>query len=226
MFESLRKGLNSVLYKDVPDAQSASPSLAPAKGAPTSARVITNAPAAVDPAVYAEIDKGIQSKLLSALEKADASVYQELDDFLDTMADAITDENLRWKKAIEFLAKKGHSVGALLSDVDKCIGALEEQGRLFSADVARQLKDRVGSREQSVETLTQQIAAKEAQKAAMEAEIEALRQKRDTDQAAISTEQAKVERVQSRYDIVYPAIMADIKGTRMKLESFLPKGAQ
>lgn len=224
MFESLKKGLQSVLYVE----DDASPKALPAPVvAPPSARVISNGPtvAVVDPAVFAEIDKGIQAKLMGALEKADASIYQELDDFLDTMADAIPDENLRWRKAIEFLSKKGYTVGALLTDVDKCLGILEEHGRLFSNDVARQLKDRVGSREQSVETLSQQILAKEAQLAAMQEEITALRQRRDTDQAAISTEQAKVERVQSRFDIVFPAIMADVKAQRTKLESFLPKGA-
>jgi hypothetical protein len=225
MFAGLKKGLQSVLYVEE-ETEAASKAVAPAV-API-APVVSNSPTAVavDPAVFAEIDKGLQAKLMTALEGADASVYRELDDFLDTMADAIPDENLRWKKGLEFLAKKGHTVGALLSDVDKCIGVLEDHGRLFSADVSKQLRDRVGSREQSVQLLSQQIDAKEAQKAAMEAEIIALRQKRDTDQAAISTETAKVERVQSRFEVVFPAIMADIKAQRVKLESFLPKGVK
>jgi hypothetical protein len=222
------KNLKSLLFEDVPDPPiaAASPAAAPAAAVSpftptTGAPVFRAPPPAIDPAVHAEIDRGIQTKLLEAVSAANATLYNELDDFLDTMADAIPDEGMRWRKALEFQAKKGHTPQLILLDVDKCIGALEEHGRLFSKNVEQQLKDRVGSRVQSVETLTNQIAAKQRELEALQNEIRALEDRRNTDQAAISTEQAKVERVQARFSVVFPIIMNEVKTQRAKLESFV-----
>lgn len=218
----LRSGLSSLLFETVPDA----PADGKAPAAPASPQATTPASPSVAPAVKPpvagedEIDRGIQAKLVEAIDGAGATLYSELDDFVDMMADTIPDENVRWKKGIELLSKKGHTVLAILGDIDKCIGALEEHGRIFSRNVEQQLRDRVGSRVQSVESLTKQITEKEATLAAMQAEIDGLKQKRDTDQAAISIEQAKVERVQTRFAVVFPTVLDEVKTQRKRVEAF------
>jgi len=226
VFRNFGKALTSLVYEDVPDEGAPAPA---ATAQPTPATASAAAPPPPRPSAVAEdfteIDRGIQAKLLDAMNAAGAPLYNDLDAFLDEMADAIPDENMRWKKAVAFLTKKGHSITEILTDVDKCIGALEEHSRIFNSNVEQQLRSRVGSKEKSVEDLNGQLAQKQAQLDALQAEMATIREKRDADQAAISTEKARVERVQRRFSVVFPAAMTEVKGHRAKLEGFINASA-
>jgi predicted nucleic acid-binding Zn-ribbon protein len=210
------KSLKSFFYEETETPSNAPSTPAPAEPAP----VISNLPPAPGPstAETQRIDQALQQKMNHAIEAAGIAGYKALDDMLDSLEDVVPDVNVRYKKALEICAKQGYTPAVLLNDIDRAIGVLEEESRVFEADQKRQFQSSVGALTRSVETLTQQITSKEAQMAALQTEILALRQKRDTDASAISSEQATIDHVNSRFTAVYQAIMKEVQAQRTAVE--------
>jgi chromosome segregation ATPase len=186
--------------------------------------VISNhAPSAPSPssAETAELDRKLHGLLMTTLDSAGISIYKALDGMVESLADVVPDENLRYKKALEILAKQGHTLPLILQDIDKAIGALEDSSREFEATQKSQFQQSVGALHRSVEELSTRITAKQAEAAKLAEEISTLTKKRDEDAASISTAQAKIDRVGGRYSVVYQAFMREVQAQRAIVEQQL-----
>lgn len=209
------KGLKSFFYEDDPAPGAA---VAPA---PAAAPVVSNhAPTAPSPSASenAELDQKLHGLLMATLDGAGIAVYKALDDMVDSLADVVPDQNLRYKKALEILAKQGHTLPLILQDIDKAIGALEDSSRDFEATQKNQFQQSVGALHRSVDEATARITAKQAEAAKLAQEIGELSKKRDADAASISTAQANIDRVGGRYTVVYQTFMREVQAQRALVE--------
>lgn len=212
------KALKSIFYEEDPPPTASKP--AATSAAPVISNHTSSAPAPSS-AETAELDQKLHKLLMAALDGAGIAIYKALEDMLESLADVVPDENLRYKKALQILAKQGHTLPLILQDIDKAIGALEDSSREFEATQKRQFQQSVGALHQSVEALTAQITAKEAEAARLRNEIAEMTKKRDADAASISTEQAQIDRVGGRYSVVYGAFMREIQSQRATVEQQL-----
>jgi len=202
-------GVRGVFLED--DAPPGQP--VPAK-APVPAPVAQPAVPTPDEAETAQLDEKLKQQLLSSVYGAGVAAYKALDDTLETLEDVVPDINLRYKKALEILAKQGKTLPVILSDIDKAIGSLEEESRVFEADQKKHFQASVGALHTSVDTLKQQIQAKKAEVDRLNKEIEDMTRKCDADQASISTAQAEINHVQDRFTAVFQTIMREIQSQR------------
>jgi hypothetical protein len=164
----------------------------------------------------AKIDSMVRDRLTSAIDKAGVLALKELGDTLDTLADAIPDEGARLKAAIKLVSKK-YSSGALLQDIDKCIGVLEESDRIFAEESKVQSEKTVGGKTRLVEELTTAIAQKEQQISILRQEIVSATAQRDTEASSIAGEQTKIALVQERFRSAYQAIRTTLESQRAKI---------
>jgi hypothetical protein len=172
--------LGEIFAPEVPDEVEASPvSLPPPAGAPVSAPpsyVPGPSVPAVDPAYARQLDEAATGQLSAAMEKV-AGSYAEFVTNMEVLAEAVPDEGAQVKAVMKLLAKKGVNPLKLLSDVDACLGALEEENRVFKAATQDQIDQKVGAKRKAVEQLKADIVAKQAAITAMQNEINALNAK-------------------------------------------------
>ncbi len=210
------KDLKAFFYEEG-DAKKPAPAQEPHASAP----VISNQPApapATDPAEVQAIDKQLQEVLMASLHEAGIAAYTALDDMLDSLADIAPNLDVRYKKALEILGKQGHSLPLIYQDIEKAVGALEDASRAFEADQKKQFQTSVGTLHRTVDTLTQQIAAKTTQRDALTQEIAALTKSRDENTAEISSAQAQIDKVEARFVIVYKSFMDEVEGQKAEIE--------
>jgi chromosome segregation ATPase len=172
----------------------------------------------VSPAEMTAIDQRLQTILLEAIASSGAPAYKALDDVVDSLEDVVPNVNDRYRKALQILTKQGHSPITILNDVDKVIGALEESSRQFEVDQKNHFQNSVGALHRSVETLGQQIAAKQAEIARLTQEVQTLAQKRDADAASIASEQAQIDHVEGRFKVVFNTFMSEVQSQRAAVE--------
>jgi chromosome segregation ATPase len=213
--------LGLVEYEGSPGADSETPSASPA---PTAAPVaspppVAAAPTVVDSARFAEVDKACKARLTQAMENDGAPLPEE---FMETLSvlETIPTEEARFKTALSLLGKRGHTPAAILSDYDKTLGVLEETARAFEGNLKVQIESKVGAKHASVEQLTSDIAAKQAQIQAMQAEIESLTVQRDNEQSSIAEEQSKLTTVQQRFKVIFAHVKNEIQGQRTKIAQY------
>ncbi len=212
------KALKGLFYED--DSPAVPGQAVPAASAPVISNHAPAAPAA-NSAETAELDQKLHGLLMATLDGAGIAIYKALDDMVDSLADVVPDQNLRYKKALEILAKQGHTLPLILQDIDKAIGALEDSSRDFEATQKSQFQQSVGALHRSVDELTAKINAKQAEVAKLNQEIGEMSKKRDTDAASISTAQANIDRVGGRYTVVYQAFMREVQAQRAIVEQQL-----
>ncbi len=210
------KSLRSIFYEDDPVAGTPT---APVATAP----VISNTPSVPvpDAAETAALDQKLHGLLMTALTTADIGAYRALDDMLDSLTDVVPDETIRYKKALEILAKQGHTLPLILEDIDKAIGALEESSRDFEATQKSQFQKSVGTLHQTVDDLTASIVAKQGQAAKLNQEVVEMTQRRSQASGSISTAQAEIDHVGGRYTAVYQTIMKEVQTQRAAVEQRL-----
>lgn len=215
------------LVEEVPDEE-AKPNGKAAEAAPAPAhqpppQAHANVPAAPDPeeaARNAALDKMVKKQLADAIEQAGAALVEELVDLMDTLRDSIPDEKLRYTTALKILMKKGSSVVAICTDIDKCIGALEAKEREFNATLKDQFDKRVGGRGDVVTSCDEQIAAKTAQITQLQNEIADLTVKKSEAQTGISEEKDKLEQAQERFTLAYHTFRTEIESQRAKITQY------
>lgn len=203
---------------EVSEEEEATPAT-PSKPA-TAAAVTASKPAAVDQAKLTELDQAAKKQLGEAMQKAGAALVEELSDLLDSLTDAIPDEKSRYTAALKILIKKGNPIGAILQDFDKCIGALEEDDRVFVGQLKAQFDKRVGSRTQAVADYDSQIATKQGQIQKLTDEIAEIVLQRDDAQKSITEEQTKLNQVQERFEMAYRALRSEVEAQRAKITQY------
>ncbi len=173
----------------------------------------------VDPELtqrLAGIDTMVRERLTGAINKAGVLALKELGDTLDTLTEDIPDEGARLKAAVKLVSKK-YSSGALLQDIDKCIGVLEESDRIFAEETKAQSEKTVGGKTRLVEELTTALAQKEQQIAILKQEIVDTTAQRAAEAASIAGEQNKIALVQERFRSAYQAIRTTLESQRAKI---------
>ena len=168
----------------------------------------------------AELDRAAKDRLIQVMAEDGAPLVEELSDTLETLADAIPDEGARFKAALKLMVKKGSPIGAVLGDLDKCLGVLDQNFRTFETDTKGQLDQRVGTKVKAVQDIDGLIKAKGDQITALQNEIAELTLKRNEQQAGITVEQQKIAQVQERFGMVYRAIRTQVETQRAKVAQY------
>ncbi len=218
--KSLLGGVVNFFTETVPDGTTPDPSLPPPASLPvTVATSYAPAPAApaVDPS-YAKRLAAAAGQLSAAMEKV-AGSYSEFVVNMEVLAEAVPDEGARVKAVMKLLVKKGGNLIKLLSDVDACLGALEEENRVFKATTQEQVDQKVGSKRQAVERFKAEIASKKSQISALENEIAALTMKEGSAVSEIKAEEDNIAVVRDRFSYVFTTMRASLTSQRARLAS-------
>lgn len=168
----------------------------------------------------AALDKNAKDRLISVMEADGAPLCEELVSTLETLEDVIPDERSRYGAALKLMTKKGTPVGAILSDYDKCLGALDESFRVFEAETKEAIQRKVGLRQSGVNTIEDSIQEKTQQIAALQEQIVGLQVKKDLEEIEILKERSKIDLVQDRFVLVYKALRLKVEEHRTKILSY------
>lgn len=90
------------------------------------------------------LDEKSKIKFEAAINAKNPKYFNKLNDLLSTLAEDMP-EAATYKTAIKLLAKEGATTSLLISDLDLCISAIEENNNNFSQSVEKKLKDIVGN---------------------------------------------------------------------------------
>ncbi len=221
--ESLGKSLFSkaadLFAPEVPDEVAPDPALPPPAGV-SAAAIPSYVPApsvpAVDPAYAKQLDDAATAKLSAAMEKV-AGAYAEFVINMEVLAEAVPDEGARIKAVMKLLTKKGVNPVKLLSDVDACLGALEEENRVFKTDTQGQIDQKVGSKRKTVEKLRADIASKQAQISALQTDIAALTDMQGSAASEIKDEEDNIAVVRDRFSYIFTTMRASLTSQRARL---------
>jgi chromosome segregation ATPase len=225
-WESLGKVTDRVgLTESESHSDEAPPSVAPSGGSNSSVAspISKSVPSRTDPeaqAKLAELDKAARQQLIQAMEDSKVPLVEELGDLLESLRESIPDEKALYKAALKILVKKGSSISAICSDMDKCIGVLEDKDREFLSQLKSQFDKRVGSKKTAVDSCKQQVDAKRVQIRALESDISTLETQGQEAQGSISEEEEKLSQVQGRFEMVYRATRSEIESQRAKIAQY------
>lgn len=217
--ESFGKGLLNIFAPEVPDEAAPDPALpAPAVVPVLAAPSYAPAPSvpSVDPTYAKQLDDAATAQLSAAMEKV-AGAYAEFVINMEVLAEAVPDESARIKAVLKLLTKKGVSPVKLLSDVDACLGALEEENRIFKAATQEQIDQKVGAKRKVVEQLLADIASKQSQITALQNDIAVLTAKQGAAASEIKSEEDNIAVVRDRFSYVFTNMRASLTSQRARL---------
>lgn len=200
------------------------PEAAPAPQArPAPVAATSSPPASADPELIRKIDERTTNQLQAPIEKV-AGTYAEFMASMDALSDAVPDMAARQQAVIKLMTKKKIPLTQILSDLDACVGALEEEGRTFRKVSEDHLTKNIGGMKQESSSFDSSIAAKEAQVAAVQSEIAALRAKKASKESDIKNSESEAQLVQSRFSIIYGSIHSAMASQRKQISDLINKG--
>lgn len=168
----------------------------------------------------AELQASVQKRLIDVMENDGAPLVEELMGTLETLQDSIPDERACFLAALKLLKKRSITVQSILGDYDKCLGVLEENKRLFEADIQKQVDQRVGAKQRAVADYEKAIQAKNEQIATLQQEIADLVVKKDTEQSAVSVERSKIDQFHGTFNVVYQNVRSAVEQQRVKVSQY------
>lgn len=157
----------------------------------------------VDQEAIKALDEKSKAKFQAAITAKNPKFYFKLNDLLSTLAEDMPNEGATYKTAIKLLAKEGATTTLLISDLDLCISAIDENNKSFSESVNQKLNERIGSRQTNIATIDQTLAQKTQQIQALQAEITTLTNQKQVEANAIGEETNKINLSKERFIIVY-----------------------
>lgn len=217
-----RAGVLSEVPAETPAAAEPTPqATAPVAVAAKPVATVTTPVADPDQAKkLAELQASVQKRLIDVMENDGAPLVEELMGTLETLQDSIPDERACFLAALKLLKKRSITVQAILGDYDKCLGVLEENKRLFEADIQKQVDQRVGAKQRAVADYEKAIQAKNEQIATLQQEIADLVVKKDTEQSAVSVERSKIDQFHGTFNHVYQNVRSAVEQQRVKVSQY------
>ncbi len=164
----------------------------------------------VDQEAIKVMDEKSKAKFQTAINSKNPKFYVKLNDLLATLAEDMPNEGAAYKTAIKLLAKEGASTSLLISDLDICISAIDENNKSFSDTVAKKLNDLIGSRQSNITNIDQTIAQQQQQIQALQANIATLSQQKTNESSAINEETQKINLSKERFSIVYNQLRSQL----------------
>ncbi len=197
---------------------------APAKPVPRPEPVaaVPSPSPAQDPELIRKIDEQAMARLQGPVE-AVAGTYAEFMASMEALAEAVPDMGQRQRAVIKLMTKKKIPLPKILSDLDACIGALEQEGRTFRSESEKHVEKKVGGLKAESESISSTIAAKEAQLAALQAELSALRSSKSAKDADVRAAEDMAATVQARFTVVYNGTHAAMTAQRKQVSDLIDK---
>jgi hypothetical protein len=157
----------------------------------------------VDQDAVKALDEKMLAKFQAAIIAKNPKFYTKLNDLLSTLAEDMPSEQARYKTAIKLLYKEGATVPSLISDLDLCISAIEDNSKDFSQSVEKKLNERTSSRQNNIATIDQTLTTKQQQIQTLQADIATLTQQKQEETNLISVETNKINQSKERFSIIY-----------------------
>ncbi len=230
----LLKGLQKIglvtITDDPPAANTPTPQTSPPPITP-SVGVFTRSPVAPlsSPPVLtpeqaqrlAELDNHAKERLLNVLANDGAPLCEELAETVETLEDAIPDEAGRYRAALKLMAKKGHNKDAIAENYIKCLAALAANAAEFDRETQDAVQRKVGSRQQQLTNLREQIKSRQSQIEMLQKEILSIQAQCEAETVAIEEESNKITLVRDRFLAIYNVVRAEIEDQQKKVTAIV-----
>lgn len=211
--------IKSALVEEVPEKREEAttvPEVPAARPAPNPALAQRNTPLPPPPAV---IDQTVRNKLAEAVAGSAPPGYAELHANISALAEDMPDENARFRAAVKLAIKKGHSVPALLGDVDKCVGILEAKKAEFEKASSVQVEKNVRSRQTEAGGIEANINAKMFEIERLQREVQEATAKRAQLLLDAENEAWRLEAIKTGFVAAYESVKKEILDLRNKIEA-------
>lgn len=217
ILDSVKKSVNGVFYEqvEVPD-EAVKP---PVVFSPTPTYTIpgaSNIGVASSPEI-ADIDKAIKAKFDTALATNTPPLYIEFNDTVNTLAEDIPSVPSRYKAAIKMLTKHGANITAIISAFDSCIQIVEKSAQDFNASVAKKIEEKIGGRQAQIQDFDKNIESTNKQIEALQGQVAEMKSRKEQIAADLIKEDASIKLKQSRLEIVYNQVHADLDRQKQAL---------
>lgn len=179
-------------------------------------------PGPQDPDLIRKIDESSMARLQGPIE-AVAGTYAEFMASMDALSDAVPDIGMRQKAVIKLMTKKRIPLPKILSDLDACIGALEQEGRTFRSESEKHVGTKIGGLRQESERISSAVAAKEALMANLQSELSDLRTSKSAKEVEIRDAESNSALVQARFTAVYDGTHAAMMAQRKQVSDLIDK---
>ncbi|SRR6266404_5605368 len=167
-----------------------------------------------------KLDKTARDKIETSINEVNPTVYRELNDFLTTLAEDMPSEDSRYKTALKFLAKKNITPASIISDLDKCISAVETSGKKFSDYISNKMSEKIGGRKNLITAIEKSISEKTQQIQTLQLDITNLSSQKVQEESAINTETETINQTKTRFDFVYNQIHEQLINQKQKVINY------
>lgn len=165
----------------------------------------------------ADIDKAIKAKFDAALATNTPPLYTEFNDTVNTLAEDIPSVPSRYKAAIKMLTKHGANITAIISAFDSCIQIVEKSAQDFNISVAKKIEEKIGGRQAQIQDFDKNIESTNKQIEALQGQVLEMKSRKDQIAADLVKEDAAIKLKQSRLEIVYNQVHADLDRQKQAL---------
>ncbi len=145
---------------------------------------VTTPQTAIDPEYAAILEKETTEAAkpaFTAFEAAESAMRQH-----------IPNDMQRIQAAAAAVGVQGHTLPAILTDVDECLAAIDKREQDLRVSFEKKTKERVGGLEQKAEGIAQAVAAKNAEIVRLQQEVVRMESERQQTLASVSTEREKL----------------------------------
>lgn len=214
-FKDLAKSMKNLVSEqvEVPDEPNSNIKVTPNIPTPSTS-YSPSYPQPADQEAIKALDEKSKAKFDAAINAKNPHFYKKLNDLLSTLAEDMPNEGSTYKTAIKLLAKEGATSQLLISDLDLCISAVEENNKDFSESADKKLLERIGSRKANIATFDQTLAQKQQQIEALQADIVNLTAQKTNEANSINDETKKINLGKERFIIVYNQIRNQLQKQR------------
>lgn len=138
------------------------------------------------------VDPGFAAVLERETAEAAKPAFTAFEAVETAMRVSIPNDMQRIQAAAAAVSVHGHTLPAILTDVDECLEAIDRREQNLRVSFEKKTKERVGGLEQKAEAIAQAIAAKNAEIARLQQEVVAMENERQQALNSVSGERDKL----------------------------------
>lgn len=140
----------------------------------------------------AAIDQEFAATLEKETAEAAKPAFTAFEAVEQSMRQHIPNDMQRIQAAAAAVGVQGHTLPAILFDVDECLQAIDKREQDLRVSFEKKTKERVGGLEQKAEGISQAITAKNAEIVRLQQEVAQMESERQQTLASVGTEKEKL----------------------------------
>lgn len=202
--------LKSLVVEEVPESHAALPTPA----------AIPGQQGIPVPAALPSIDPAVRERIDSTLVDEAPQGYKLFRMNLATLAEALPSDDMIYKAVLKLLAKQGYPTDRLVLDISKCLQLLEGHRVEFSAELSRQVDQKVGGRKKTIAEKEEAITLRRAEIEKLTREIGELESARSQELELISQDTSKLDQVRANFEVAYGEVYRSVELQKKNVETY------